>query len=115
MMRAQLLLLTFGLFVWLLTVFLSAWRKRRQRAAPRGIGPPVPLILPRPVPLPPPRGAASRGMSVPARRRAPPSASARRRTGSRRDVRRGMVLMTILGPCTALSNDRSPLGAAPRM
>jgi hypothetical protein len=113
-MRAQLLLLTFGVFVWLLTVFLSAWRKRRQRAAPRDVGPHVPLILPRSVPLPPPRVVASRGMSVPARRRVPPSASARRKTGSRRDVRRGMVLMTILGPCAALSNDRILLGEAPR-
>ncbi|HXV67855.1 MAG TPA: hypothetical protein VD738_02940 [Nitrospira sp.] len=38
--------------------------------------------------------------------------NARRRTGSRREVRRGMVLMTILGPCTALANDRSLLGEA---
>ena len=113
-MRAQLLLLTFGVFVWLFTVFLAAWRKRRQRAAPQGIGAHVPLILPRVASLSPPRGVASRGMSMPARRRVAPSASTRRRTSSRRDARRGMVLMTILGPCVALSNDRSLLDEAPR-
>jgi hypothetical protein len=113
-MRAQLLLLTFGLFVWLLTVFLSAWRKRRRRAAPRDVGPHVPPVLPRAHPLPLPRGVASRGASVPAGGRVVPSSSARRRTGSRRDVRRGIVLMTILGPCAALSNDQSLLGEDPR-
>jgi len=109
MMRAQLLLFAFGLFVWLLIVSLTAWRKRRRRAAPRQDGPHVPPVLPRARPLPPPRVTAPRGASVPAGGRVTPSSSARRRTGSRlREVRRGIVLMTILGPCRSLERPEPP-------
>ena len=41
-MGELLLLLTLSVFIWLLNVFLSAWRKRRQREVPRDVGPPEP-------------------------------------------------------------------------
>ena len=113
MMRVDLLLLTFGVFVWLLTVFLSAWRKRRQREAAPDVGPHVLPVLPRTRPLPPPLGMALRGTSVPAEGRMAPPGSAQQRMRRRREVRRGMVLITILGPCAALSNHRVLLGEVP--
>lgn len=102
-MRAALLLLALVLVGWLLNVFLPAWVQRRQRTAPRDVGPPVPPVVPRartPQPLP---RVAPRSTPVPA---GEPLVAPRTRAPVRldhlRDVRRGIVLMTILGPCRAL-------------
>jgi hypothetical protein len=108
-MRVQLLLVAFGVFVWLLTVFLSAWRKHRQRSARLDAAPHVPPVLPRLRALPPPRIAAPRGTPLSAL--APHRAMQQRAhspLGSRRDVRRGIVLMTILGPCRSLEPPEPP-------
>ena len=107
-MSELLVLFAIGVFMWLLNVFLTAWRKRRQRqAAPDG-GPQVSPVLPRARPLQPPVGVASRGTSIPAEGRVAPPASARGRTGSLREVRRGIVRMTILGPCRSLERPDPP-------
>jgi hypothetical protein len=91
------------LVVWLLNLFLQYLRKRGQSEARREIDPHAPPVRPRtPTPLPP-RVMAPRAPPVPAV--APLVASHPRtpsRLGSPREVRRGMVLMTILGPCRAL-------------
>jgi hypothetical protein len=108
MMRAHLLLLALGVGMWLLTVFLTAWRKRRQREATPDGGTQAPPVLPRARPLQPPLGVASRGLSVSAGRRVAPFASARARKGSLRELRRGIVFMTILGPCRSLERPDPP-------
>jgi hypothetical protein len=72
-MGELLLLLVIGVILWLLNL-LQAWVQRQQR------GLLVPAVEPR----------------VAIRQRVP------RRFGSRRDIRRGIVLMTILGLCRAL-------------
>jgi hypothetical protein len=105
-MGELLLLLVIGVILWLLNL-LQAWVQRRQRGtarhAEREGGPPVPPVVLRPRPPQLAREMARHGLPVPAveprvaiRQRVP------RRFGSRRDIRRGIVLMTILGPCRAL-------------
>ncbi len=103
MMRLPLLLLALFLVVWLLSLFLHSLRKRGQSEARWAGAPQAPPVRPRkPTPLPP-RVMAPRTPPVPAvaplgvLHQRPPS-----RLGSPREVRRGMVLMTILGPCRAL-------------
>jgi hypothetical protein len=105
-MAELLLLLILGVFMWLLNVVLPAWLRRRQRQVPQNVERPGLPAVQRPRTLPPP---AARGTPLPAvaslvaiRQRAPV------RLGSRRDVRRGMVLMTILGPCRALEPPEPP-------
>jgi hypothetical protein len=101
------ILLIFG---FLLFSMLVEWLKRRQRQASREIRPTVPPAPVRaPMPVPPravgarrPR-AESRGTPQPLDA-APPGRSPRAYAyiRNRREVRRGIVLMTILGPCRAL-------------
>jgi hypothetical protein len=101
-MGELLLLLLLSLFLWLFNVALPAWLRRRQLEVPQDVerqGPPVVVQGPRPQTPP----------TVVPRRTPPPAvpplvATHQRppmRLGSRQEVRRGLVLMTILGPCRA--------------
>jgi hypothetical protein len=101
-MGELLLLLLLGLFLWLFNVALPEWRRRRLLEVPQDVerqGPPVVLQVPRPQTPP---AVAPRRTPSPA---VPPLVATRQRTlvrpGSRQEVRRGMVLMTILSPCRA--------------
>jgi hypothetical protein len=108
-MSELLMLLALGVFMWLLSVYLPAWRKRRQSEIPPRIGPQVPPVLPRARTLPPPPVMSLRGPPLLAAQR--PVATRQRapwRLGSRRDIRRGIVLMTILGPCRTLEPPEPP-------
>jgi hypothetical protein len=109
MMYSQLLLPALFLGVLFLTFFLQGWLQRRQREAAREVGPIEPPVLPRRHTLPPPRVMARRGTPIPAV--APRRAAHQRapsRLGSLQDVRRGIVLMSILGPCRALEPPEPP-------
>jgi hypothetical protein len=104
-MGELLLLLLLGLFLWLFNVAIPERRRRHQLEVPQDVerqGPPVVLQVPRPQPPP---AVAPRRTSSPA---VPPLVVTRQRTlvrpGSRQEVRRGMVLMTILGPCRAFES-----------
>jgi hypothetical protein len=102
-MGELLLLLILGVVLWLVNVVLPAWMKRQQRDAARDVGPPGLPEVPRPRPLAPAREAVRPGALVPV---VEPRVAIRQhalvRLGNRRDVRRAIVLMTILGPCRAL-------------
>jgi hypothetical protein len=107
-MRLEQILIVLLLFGFLLIPVLVEWFKRRQQQAsrevkptvppapvrapvsPRAVGPLRPRVEPRGAPLP--MDASPRGRSP----------RARVYVGNRREVRRGIVLMTILGPCRAL-------------
>jgi hypothetical protein len=109
MTRAQLLILVMVAFIMLINLITRVLRRRREREAPRRIEPEAPQIPPRAPRLPPlvvePRSAREGPHSAPLPLAAPPSAARRRErslVGSLREVRRGIVLMTILGPCRAL-------------
>jgi hypothetical protein len=108
-MGELLLLLLLGVFLWLFNVVLPEWFRRRQLEVPQDVerqGPPVVLQVPRPQTPP---AVAPRRTPSPA---VPPLVATRQRApvplGSRQDVRRGMVLMTILGPCRALEPPEPP-------
>lgn len=103
MTRLPLLLLALFLVVWLLSLFLHYLRKRGPSEARRAGAPQAPPVRPhQPTPRPP-RVMAPRAPPVSA---VTPRDALHPRTpsrlGSPREVRRGMVLMTILGPCRAL-------------
>jgi hypothetical protein len=109
MTRAQLLILVMVAFVILINLITHVLRRRRERDAPRRIEPEAPQIPPRAPRLPPlvveSRRALERPHGAPLPRAVPPSAARRRArslVGSLREVRRGIILMTILGPCRAL-------------
>jgi hypothetical protein len=101
--------LAIGVLMWLLNVLLPVRRKRRQSQIPPHIGPQVPPVLPRARTLPPPATMSRRGTPLPT---APPPVATRQnapgRLGSRREIRRSIVLMTILGPCRALDPPEPP-------
>jgi hypothetical protein len=80
-----------------------------QREAARDVEPKEPPVLPRGDTRLPPRVMASRGLPSPALapRRAPHQ-RATSRLGRLREVRRGIVLMTILGPCRSLEPPEPP-------
>jgi hypothetical protein len=108
-MGELLLLLVIGVILWLLNVVLPAWLRRRQREVPQDVeypGPPSVLHAPR---LQTPPAITPRRTPSPA---VPPPVAIRQRVpmrlGSRQDVRRGMVLMMILGPCRALEPSEPP-------
>jgi hypothetical protein len=108
-MGEPLLVLALGIVAWLLTVVLQAWLKRPPREAVRDGAAAVPTLALRERPRQPPAVVVPRGTPLPAvgplvvtRQRAP------MRLGSRRAVRRAMVLMTILGPCRALELPHPP-------
>ncbi len=109
MTRVQVLLFAALVLAPLFSVLVRAVRRRLEGEAPRDLGP-APSVVPR-VRTPPlpalatapgsratPRGAAL-GVAV-----APAAADERApsRLRGRREVRRGIVLMTVLGPCRAL-------------
>jgi hypothetical protein len=109
MMGEPLLILALGAFMWLLTALLPARLKRQQRDVGRDVEPTVPPGVARERPRQPPPGVPRGAPPLPAvgplvatRQRAPV------RLDSRRAVRRGMVLMTILGPCRALEPPEPP-------
>jgi hypothetical protein len=103
MMGELLLLIILGVILWLVNVVLPAWMQRQQRDAARDVGPPGLPEGQHSRRLPPAREAVRPGFPVPV---VEPRVAIRQRAlvrlGSRRDVRRAIVLMTILGPCRAL-------------
>ena len=102
-MRSQFLILAVFLGACLLSLFLQYLLKRGQSYARQDIDPKTTPDLPREPTPPASRVMPSRATPLPT---AAPLAVPHQRTpsrlGSLRDVRRGMVLMTILGPCRAL-------------
>ena len=109
MLGPLLFLLAVLLVTWLLRRFLQYRLKNSQSEARREVGPKAPPVRPRePTPLPS-RVMAPHATPLPAV--APLVASRRRipsRLGSSREVRRGIVLMTILSPCRALEPPEFP-------
>jgi hypothetical protein len=108
-MAELLLFLILGAFMWLLNGALPEWLRRRQNEVPQDVarqGLPVVLHVPR---LQTPPTVAPRSVPSPA---VPSLVAIRQREpvwlGSRRDIRRGMILMTILGPCRALEPPEPP-------
>jgi hypothetical protein len=109
-------LLLFALLLRPLLPFLTDWLKRREHQAPPEVEPEASPVLrpertlPRPrVARPPVLREGPRGMPLPTV--GSPVATHRRarsRLGSLRDVRRGIVLMTILGPCRTLEPPGPP-------
>jgi hypothetical protein len=124
----QLLLFVLFLLVPLLQ-FIGRWFQRQaaRRSQEEGV-PSVPVPLPRPTPAKPvvtppmervatplTRSESSMAVTLPriqavAARRSPPAL----RLSGPADARRGVMLMTILGPCRALEGDAEPRGNAPR-
>lgn len=117
MTRTQLLFLLLIAFVLLLNFVTRALRRRVVRAAPRSSESKVSEI-PRGAQRPPPATTPRRSSEAPrAPRTAPlpvavrparPQPRARAPLGGLRAVRRGVVLMTILGPCRALEPPGPP-------
>lgn len=105
-MLEQLFLLALLLFVLLLRPFLpflTDWLQKREQQAPPAEEPEAPPQLSPALATPSRPRQDLRRTPVPTV--GPPVATHRRarsRLGSLRDVRRGIVLMTILGPCRAL-------------
>jgi hypothetical protein len=107
-MAELLLLLLLSVFLWLFNGALPEWLRRRQLEVPQDVEPPerpVVVYVPRPqMPRPqtppavvPRRTPSPTVLPLVATRQRPPV-----QLGSRQEVRRGLVLMTILGPCRAL-------------
>jgi hypothetical protein len=115
-MLEQLLLLALFLFVLFVNFFLAPWLRRRQSEMQEEVQSQVSPVRPRARVFPPPRaGAPSMSRTGPRGLSLPPVATpattrrrARSRLGSLRDVRRGIILMTILGPCRALEPPPGP-------
>jgi hypothetical protein len=114
-MLEQLLFLVVLFFVLAVSSMLVKVLKRQQRmASPEG-EPKAPIVLPK-APLQPSLPVVSpstlyMGPRLVPLSETPPGVTRRRartRVGSLRDVRRGIVLMTILGPCRALESPRPP-------
>jgi hypothetical protein len=114
MTRAQLVILVMVALVLLVNLLARVLRRWVKGDAPRGIEPEVPQVPPPGHRLPPPVQPrrvreGPQGAPLP---RAVPLPAARRRArspvGSPRVVRRGIVLMTILGPCRALEPPAPP-------
>jgi hypothetical protein len=111
----QLLVLALLAVVWLASALVNWLRARARRAQPvetaeterpAEVRPPPPLP-PRAV-VSPPRAPAPAPPASPARMPRPARAvrpRGRFRVGGAEDVRRGIVLMTVLGPCRALEHD----------
>lgn len=112
MTRVQVLLFVALVLAPLVGLLMRAVQRRLEGEAPRDLGPEAPRV-PAPARTPPvparatgagagprhtPRGRATEMMVT------SPAASGRApsRLASHREVRRGIVLMTVLGPCRAL-------------
>jgi len=109
MTRDQLFILVMLAFALLINLVVRLLRGRRERQAPRGIEPETPRSPPPahrlPFPVVEPQRARTGLQSAPFPLAVPPSAACRRVRSSLRslqEVRRGIVLMTILSPCRAL-------------
>ena len=109
MTRAQLFILVMTALVLLVNLLARVLRRWVGGNVPRETAPEAPQIPPRghrpPPPVVEPRRAGGRPSTTPSRPDAPPEAAPRRPRaplGGRRAVRRGIVLMTVLGPCRAL-------------
>ena len=122
MTRAEFFILVMMALVLVLNLLARGLRRWGTGDAPRGTAPEAPQIPPRVHRLPPPvvePRRAGRGPATAPSRPAGPPADARRRAraplGGRRAVRRGIVLMTVLGPCRALEppDSRGPCGREP--
>jgi len=101
----QILLLLFFIVLPLVNFLLQRVRKRREHQSPQEK--PVEPMLRREQttpPLPTPRAAGNRVHGSPARSVTPLARhrlTKRSLLGTPRDVRRGIVIMTLLGPCRA--------------
>jgi hypothetical protein len=109
MTREQLLILVVVASILLINFAARMLRRRRESAMLRESEPEAPQIPPRAHRLPPPvvqpRRAGEGAHGAPLPLAVPPSAARQRvrsSLGSLRQVRRGIVLMTVLGPCRAL-------------
>jgi hypothetical protein len=109
MTRAQLVILVMVALVLLVNLLARGLGRWGTGDVPRGMAPEAPQIPPRgrrpPPPVVEPRRAGGRPSTTPSRPDGPPDAARRRPRsplGGRRAVRRGIVLMTVLGPCRAL-------------
>ncbi|NKE72414.1 hypothetical protein [Candidatus Manganitrophus noduliformans] len=91
---------------------ISSWlRKRHEGKIPSKTGPGASRIPPGArAPLPPQRDREERPTGPPLPAAALPVSNRRRRApiGSLREARRGIVLMTLLGPCRALEPPDPP-------
>jgi hypothetical protein len=104
------LLIILLLFVFLFMSMLVEWIKRRQRRVPREamtMVPPVPVRTPMPVPsrAVAPQRPRAEPRGAPGPMAEAPSVHTLRALAyihNPREVRRGIVLMTILEPCRAL-------------
>jgi hypothetical protein len=118
----DLLVVLFTVFTVLILV-VSGWiRTRLEGKAPATIEPEAPEAPPPHVRIPSPPLASAPieprvgPMGAPLPAAAPPAAirrQARAPVGNLRDVRRGIVLMTILGPCHALEPPGRPASVLP--
>jgi hypothetical protein len=122
MTRAQLFLLVMTALVLLVNLLARGLRRWVKGDVPRGMESEAPQIPPRgrrpPPPVVEPRRAREGPSTAPWRPAGPPDAAHRRPRsplGGRRAVRRGIVLMTVLGPCRALEppDSRGPCGREP--
>lgn len=92
---------------------ISSWlKKRHEETAPSKSAPGAPRLPPGSrAPLPPQRDREERPVGPPLPAAAFPVSNRRRRgapIGSLREARRGIVLMTLLGPCRALEPPGPP-------
>jgi hypothetical protein len=108
MTRVQVLLFAAIVLTPLFSLLMRAVKRRLEGKAPRDLGPEAPSV-PTPVrlPIPPARAAArprdtSRNRATGMVATSAAGGRALSRLGSEREVRRGIVLMTVLGPCRAL-------------
>ena len=110
MTRVQVLLFAAFVLAPLFSLVMRAAKRRLEGEAPRGLGPEAPgVAAPARTPPPPatgakaePRGTAHGGASGTVMAPVALSGRAASRLGRHREVRRGIVLMTVLGPCRAL-------------
>lgn len=108
----QLLILAVLVLIPLVNYLAGRLRRSLKEAEPRAAAPPPPRAEPRSRPRPPALPRPAPGIVPP---EAAPPRPARRRAASAaprslRESRRGIVLMTVLGPCRALE----PPGDGPR-
>jgi hypothetical protein len=108
MTREHLLILVVLAFVLLINLIVRLLRRRAAGEAPRARESEESAVPPRPQRLPPaiaPRRVHEAPGAAPVPRAVPsvtPPARVRAPVGGLHAVRRGIVLMTILGPCRAL-------------
>jgi hypothetical protein len=115
----QLLVLALLALVWLASALVNWLKARARRGQPDEAAETAGPAEVRPPPSPPPRAVVTPPRAVAAPPRAPAPAPPARvprparavrprgrfRVGGAEDVRRGIVLMTVLGPCRALEHD----------